>query len=230
MKLISCALLAWFSIISCPTEKQKQPKHQQQKLIKKKNGIGITDTISVYEIKPTISIATGNDSAYNLGQFYIRCDTTHEHTILTINSREYDLRKFATINELIYEGASDTLDWTHWLDSIHVYKFKSRFFICTTLQFFPCNGIGCGVRYYLIYDSKTKNISAFGSYRYYGRFGFYDSNRDNLPEILALTRYGDLNGACEGWKYSWYQLNQNDNFTLNHYYYDTLNYPARHGY
>lgn len=83
-----------------------------------------------------------------------------------------------------------------------------------TLSFSPCSGLGCSVRYCIVYDLQKKTSDFFGTFRTGFEFTLYDFNIDKTINFISKTYHGRNSGQMDFTKYELFSLNKEGYFQL----------------
>lgn len=156
----------------------------------------IDDYLKMKRLEPVV-VVKNNDERHDFKLLEHTISWSYEENkgiYMIIDGRHITTRGKVTLNPVWGESV-DSLDFPNYIDQIKIYEFYEdqkidNTIICFDMSFRPCNGIGCGVSYQLLYDMKTGQESYFGNYRGWFGFDLYDFNRDQKVDYLGKTFYG----------------------------------------
>lgn len=148
-----------------------------------------------FEIKPSIAVNNTEDTLteIQLSKHKIKWLNTDDETKIGIDNDLFTLKDKATIN-VVWEN-KDSVDLADNWDEMKLYNFNDREIIAMRMSNHRCNGIGCSVDYFLVYDCATKTKTFFGTFRTDNRLALYNFNNDEKLDYLSKTFNGDAGGS-----------------------------------
>jgi hypothetical protein len=175
----------------------------------------LTEYFKAYEIAPIMEIENkeGKENVLKLLTHKIAWIDSKNETKVKIDKDIFSLKGKLTLNEVNGEKHDD-VDFANNWDEMKLYKFNGREIIGIRMNFDPCVGIGCGVDYYLFYDTKTKSKNFFGTYHTERELSLYDINNDKNVDYISKTFMGDAHGYTPTYDivYKLYSLELNGKF------------------
>ncbi|MDQ3634615.1 MAG: hypothetical protein M3405_08925 [Acidobacteriota bacterium] len=148
--------------------------------------------LSGHEIEPYIEInnISGTQKKIKVGRHKIYwIDKDKDNIKLKINDDLFRISKYTTLNKVW--GGKDKVEYFNEWKQIKLFKVDGKELIGIKFYFYMCNGLGCHVSYYLIYDVETKGKNFFGAYCMDDSLKIYDFNRDNKIDYLGKTYVGN---------------------------------------
>ena len=181
--------------------------------------IAVEKTLAEYfkshEIAPIISIENtdGTEKVVKISTHQITWIDTEDGTKIKIDHNIFSLKGKLTLNE-VHEKSHDDVDFANNWEEIKLYNFNGKEIIGIRMNFDPCVGIGCGVDYYLFYDTETKAKNFFGTYHTGRELSIYDVDNDNRADYISKTYAGDVHGNTPTYDiiYRLYSLESNGKF------------------
>lgn len=148
--------------------------------------------LSGHEIEPymVINNISGTQKNIKLGRHKIYwIDKDKDNIKLKINDDLFRINKYTTLNKVW--GGKDKVEYFNEWKQIKLFKVDGKELIGIKFYFYMCNGLGCYVSYYLIYDVETKRKNFFGAYCMDDSLKIYDFNFDGKIDYLGKTYVGN---------------------------------------
>ena len=202
-------------VISCKSKTENKTadlKKQESKISSFDRG-RLDHYFSEYEIKPSIVVnnTEGNQTEVQLLTHKIKWIDTDNETKIKIDSDLFSLKDKATIND-VWEK-KDIVDFADNWDEMKLYKISGRELIGIRMSNHRCNGLGCSIDYFLIYDCSTKTRNFFGTFRTDNKLALYNFNNDDKIDYLSKTFTGDAHGSTPmEFIYELYSMDRNGRF------------------
>lgn len=164
-------LLVIFALNSCTHNREDKSliKPHEDSLVPEENHKSYRDSIIEYKIEPLDSLLIKYEISqrenYILDKNTVEIYKKDSFNIdeLKINSNIINLNKLKTINPRL-DGSHEEM-FCQSLQRIKLYKFKNDEIVFLEFTSHPCNGLGCSVSDYLIYNSTKNQVSFFGTFR-----------------------------------------------------------------
>ncbi len=117
--------------------------------------------------------------------FFVSFSELDDSLKIYINKDTLNIYKLITQN--IVENEKQQVDYANSLLEVNYYqKLNILMFL---VHFYPCTGLGCGVNYQVVYDTKNKKMFAFGRFRTGFEMELYNYD-SNLPCFLSKSYEG----------------------------------------
>jgi hypothetical protein len=212
-RLIALLLLTIF--VSCNNKTEKQTAHVKTstRITPPFDRGNLDYYFAQFEIKPSIAVNNTEDTqtVIQLSKHKIKWLNTDDETKIKIDNDLFTLKDKATIN-IVWEN-KDSVDFANNWDEMKLYKFNDREIIGVRMSNHRCNGIGCSVDYFLVYDCQTKTKTFFGTFRNDNRLALYNFNNDEKLDYLSKTFNGDAGGSTPmEFIYELYSMENNEHF------------------
>jgi hypothetical protein len=223
MKRYKLVFLILISISSCcrpeKTENTVEPKHKivrerkSNYLQEEKIYNDLEHYFERYRLTPSIEINNneGNQTVVHLANHKIKCFRNGTRTI-QIDDDLINLKDWITVNEVW--GNKDSVNFVNTWEQMKLFKYKGRDFIGIRMSCSPCNGIGCSVNYFLIYDVSSRSKNFFGTFRVNNNLELFDFQNDELIDYVSKSYVGDNYGDSTVHKYQLFSLNSYGKFLL----------------
>lgn len=114
--------------------------------------------------------------------------TKRNQFILKINNHELNFNDQVTKN-FVWGPSRDTPHYVNHVSSIEMYVSKGRELLVFILDYIPCNGLGCGIQYLMVYDINSRAANFFGHFRS-GTNTHLISNSEIDLAYVSTTFYG----------------------------------------
>jgi len=167
----------------------------------------------LYRLKPSIEIKNieGNQTDIRIGKHKIKWFDTDVETKIKINNDLFTLKDKVTLN-IVWDN-KDSVDFANNWNEIKLYKHNGKEYIGIRMTFAPCNGLGCSVQYFLIYDITTKSKNFFGTFRTDDNLELFDFSNDDKIDYVSKSFNGDAHGSTPiEFIYELYSLDANGQF------------------
>lgn len=136
------------------------------------------------KITPTYRIQVENKEI-RFEDFFVSFSELDDSLKIYINKDTLNIYKLITQN--IVEDEKQQVDYANSLLEVNYYqKLNILMFL---VHFYPCTGLGCGVNYQVVYDTKNKKMFAFGRFRTGFEMELYNYD-SNLPCFLSKSYDG----------------------------------------
>ena len=211
----------FITVVSCADNKQNNLTVQAtETLVTKTEIIGnenIQDRLKrhfeLYRIKPLIEInnAESNQKDIQLANHRIKWFDSGDETKIKIDNELFTLKDKTTLN-IVWDN-KDSVDFANNWDEIKLFKHKDKEYIGIRMSFVPCTGLGCSVKYFLIYDVQTKSKNFFGTFSTDDALELFDFSNDNKVDYISKTFRGDAHGSTPmEFIYELYSMDKNGYF------------------
>jgi len=167
----------------------------------------------LYRIKSLIEInnTEGNQTDIQLANHRIKWFDSEVETKIKIDNDLFTLKDKVTLN-IVWDN-KDSVDFVNNWDEIKLFKHNDKEYIGIRMSFAPCNGLGCSVKYFLIYDVATKSKNFFGTFRTDDSLELFDFSNDNKVDYVSKTFRGDAHGSTPmEFIYELYSMDTNGHF------------------
>jgi len=168
-----------------------------------KKRILFLDSIEAFKIQPNDTLNVEYDikqiENYKIGKNTIQIFKKDSFNInwIKINSDKFTIENLKTINPRV-DGETEKM-FCNSVQKIKSYKYKNDEIIFLEFTSHPCNGLGCSVSDYLIYNIRSKQVNLFGNFRTadLNLYNFpYNKKLSYLSTEYQSTEYqGDFHGA-----------------------------------
>ena len=197
----------------------------------------ILDSIKLYKLEPIDTLlihyepGLKQSEGYKIGNNNIELFKKDSFNInwIKINADKYILDSLKTINPRT-DGANETM-FANSLTKIKLYQFKDEEIILMKFISRPCNGLGCSVSDYIIYNKQKKQLNLFGNFRA-ENIDLYDFPLNSNINYIATEYQGDYHGNTPIHFISKiYSMNEDGKFYLTKdkngkdYYYEITTFP-----
>lgn len=182
---------------SVSTDKKNSPKNseisEQEKYFNT-----FLDTVNKFKIEPIdtllIEYTIKQLENFKIGRNTIQVFKKDSLQIdwIKINNNKFSTKNLKTINPRV-DGKNQKM-FCNSLQKIKSYKFNNDEIIFLEFTSSPCNGLGCSVSDYLIYNVTNKKINLFGSFRT-ANLNLYDFPFNEKLNYIATEYKGDFHGA-----------------------------------
>lgn len=211
----------FISLVSCADKKPNNLTAQATDIRVPKTKIADNENIhdrlkrhfKLYRIKPSIEI---NNTERNLTDIQLanhrkKWFDSEDETKVKIDNDFFTLKDKTTLN--IVRDDKDSVDFANNWDEIKLFKHNDKEYIGIRMSFAPCTGLGCSVKYFLIYDVMTKSKNFFGTFRTDDALEFFDFSNDNKVDYISKTFRGDAHGSTPmEFVYELYSMDKNGHF------------------
>ena len=214
-RLITFLILIIFASCSNPTKNKTIEIKTQANNIRSFDRGNLDHYFSEYEIIPSIAVnnTEGNQTEVELSNHRIKWLNTDDETKIKIDNDLFTLKDKSTLN-IVWENR-DSVDFADNWDEIKLYKFNDRKIIGIRMSNHRCNGIGCSVNYFLVYDIQSKTKTFFGTFRTDNKLALYNFKNDEKLDYLSKTFSGDAGGSTPmQFIYELYSMENRGNFIL----------------
>lgn len=199
-----------------PSEAAKEKK-KKIKITKE----SVDEKLEVYfsgrEILPYIIVNNIDDEQKDIeiANHKIKWINSEAGTEIKINDDLFSLNGKFTFNN-VWDDEPDEVNFGNSWTQIRFYKINNREIIAITIRNYPCNGLGCGVEYYLVYDLKTKKKNFFGVFSSGRGSNLYDFAGDGTIDFLSTDYIGGRLGSKGKIQniHNLYTLNDDGDFIL----------------
>lgn len=162
-------------------------------------------------IDPTIVFNNTGLGECQLQNHLVSWQETDSGIEINIDGHEINLWDKSTLNTVWGSGVDD-VNFANYINQVQLFAEDSILtFVFTN---WPCNGLGCGVNYQLIYDLKSKRESYFGRFRTGIECHLYHFNEDQKPDYLSKTFNGRNIIGVDTTLFVMYSQTKEGNFTI----------------
>lgn len=160
-------------------------------------------------INPTLVIENVDKNELDLLNHKISWRELDKGIEITIDGNSITTVDKVTSNT-VWSSGVDSVNFANYLQQVNLYEDYSL--IGFVLTYTPCSGLGCGVKYQIIYDLKNKKQTYFGRFRTGFEFELYNFNSDERPDYLSKTFYGRNAQGIDTTEYVLYSQTKNGVF------------------
>ncbi|MFV0529967.1 MAG: hypothetical protein ACK5MD_00820 [Flavobacteriales bacterium] len=193
------------------------------------------DSIKTFKIQPIDTLEVGYNvkqlESYKIGKNTIQIFKKDSLNIdwIKINSNKITIENLKIINPRV-DGKIEDM-FCNSIQKIKLYNFNNDEIIFLEFTSHPCNGLGCSVSDYLIYDIKNNQVNLFGNFRT-ANLDFYNFPFDKKLNYISTEYQGDFHGATPIHFISRvYSMDNKGKFQLEkdlkgkEYYYEIITFP-----
>jgi hypothetical protein len=171
----------------------------------------IQSELNEYKLQPSVIINNEGQEVFDVLGFKIKWAEADRGVSISVNDDIVETKEMKTLNN-VWGYDTDSLNFANYVNQIYVYGQDSIFGF--VLNSNPCNGLGCGVNYQLIFDLKTNRTAGFGRFRTGADFGLYDFKRNGRIDYLSKSFYGRNQSHIDSTEYEIYSQLPNGTFEL----------------
>lgn len=174
----------------------------------------IEDYLGQRRIEPTVIVNNISREHINFLDVALSWKHTPDAGLeFIINGNVVNTSKVITLND-VWDKDKDSVNFANSLEQVKYYDFGQYELLGLVLTSSPCNGLGCGVNYQLIYDMTNKKANYFGRFRTGYDLDLYRFANSGEVDYLSKTFYGRNEMLIDTTEFEIYRRQDNGQFEL----------------
>ncbi|AWH84192.1 hypothetical protein HYN59_03270 [Flavobacterium album] len=154
----------------------------------------------------------------HLGDYTIKWINTEEEEVkIKIGEDLFSLKGQKTLNDT-EDTEKGEVDFANNWEQARLYNYNGRELIVISMIYHPCVGRGCGIKFILVYDLRTKTKNFFGCFRGTNAADLYNFG-DGKLQYAGNTYHEGFDGPADDMTISYmktlYEFNENGIFSQN---------------